>query len=174
FGAYLQRRFGSGQSGDAASNRERFITGFVTASLVFCVGPLTFVGSIQDGMGLASGFQFLAIKSVLDGFAAMAFASTFGLGVLFTVITILIVQGGLAVAGSLLVQALASPEMTNALAQNAAIIEMTAVGGILLMALALVLLDVKKSRVANFLPALVIAPLMVIIGQALNIPIYPL
>ncbi|MCA9882782.1 MAG: DUF554 domain-containing protein [Anaerolineae bacterium] len=174
FGAYLQQRFGSGQSGDAASNRERFITGFVTASLVFCVGPLTFVGSIQDGMGLASGFQFLAIKSVLDGFAAMAFASTFGLGVLFTVITILIVQGGLAVAGSLLVQALASPEMTNALAQNAAIIEMTAVGGILLMALALVLLDVKKSRVANFLPALVIAPLMVIIGQALNIPIYPL
>lgn len=174
FGAYLQQRFGSGQSGDAASNRERFITGFVTASLVFCVGPLTFVGSIQDGMGLASGFQFLAIKSVLDGFAAMAFASTFGLGVLFTVITILIVQGGLAVAGSLLVQALASPEMTNALAQNAAIIEMTAVGGILLMALALVLLDIKKSRVANFLPALVIAPLMVIIGQALNIPIYPL
>ncbi|MCA9887574.1 MAG: DUF554 domain-containing protein [Anaerolineae bacterium] len=174
FGAYLQQRFGSGQSGDAASNRERFITGFVTASLVFCVGPLTFVGSIQDGMGLASGFQFLAIKSVLDGFAAMAFASTFGLGVLFTVVTILIIQGGLAVAGSLLVQALASPEMTNALAQNAAIIEMTAVGGILLMALALVLLDVKKSRVANFLPALVIAPLMVIIGQALNIPIYPL
>lgn len=174
FGAYLQRRFGSGQSGDAASNRERFITGFVTASLVFCVGPLTFVGAIQDGMGLASGFQFLAIKSVLDGFAAMAFASTFGLGVLFTVITVLVVQGGLAVVGSVLVQVLASPEMTNALAQNAAIIEMTAVGGILLMALGFVLLDVKKSRVANFLPALLIAPLMVVIGQALNIPIYPL
>ena len=104
----------------------------------------------------------------------MAFASTFGIGVLFTVITILVIQGGLAIVGSLLVQVLASPELTNALAQNAAIIEMTAVGGILLMALALVLLDVKKSRVANFLPALIIAPLMVVIGQALNIAIYPL
>ena len=93
---------------------------------------------------------------------------------LFTVITVLVVQGGLAVVGSVLVQVLASPEMTNALAQNAAIIEMTAVGGILLMALGFVLLDVKKSRVANFLPALLIAPLMVVIGQALNIPIYPL
>jgi uncharacterized membrane protein YqgA involved in biofilm formation len=175
FGAYLQRRFGGNeQAGDAASARERFITGFVTASLVFCVGPLTFVGAIQDGMGLASGFQFLAIKSVLDGFAAMAFAASFGLGVLFTIITVFVVQGGLALIGSALVQVMASPGMTDALAQEPAIIEMTAVGGILLMALALVLLDIKKPRVANFLPALLVAPIMVIAAGLLNIPIYPL
>lgn len=173
-GGYLQERFGSAESGDAASTRERFITGFVTASLVFCVGPLTFVGAIQDGMGLASGFQFLAIKSVLDGFAAMAFAASFGLGVLFTIITVLVVQGGLALIGSVLVQMMTTPGMTDALAQDPAIIEMTAVGGILLLGLALVLLDVQKPRIANFLPALLVAPLLVTIAGILNIAIYPL
>ncbi len=178
-GGWLQSRFGGSSTptspgtdtadgGDGVpviqDTRQRFVTGFVTASLVFCVGPLTFVGSLQDGMGLPIGFQQLAIKSVLDGFAAIAFAASFGTGVLFTVLTILIVQGGLALLGSTL----------GAFMSDPMIAEMTATGGIILMGLALILLDIKKPRMANFLPALLIAPLLVALAAALGIAIYPL
>jgi uncharacterized membrane protein YqgA involved in biofilm formation len=148
----------------AAARRARFIEGYVTASLVFCVGPLTFVGSIQDGMGLSSGFQQLAIKSTLDGFAAMAFAASLGIGVLFSVITVLGLQGGLALMGFL-----AGEFMSDAM-----INEMTAVGGLILLGLSLVLLDIKQPRVANFLPALIIAPLIVAVATAFGIDVYPL
>jgi uncharacterized membrane protein YqgA involved in biofilm formation len=144
--------------------RARFIQGFVTASLVFCVGPLTFVGSIQDGMGIPSGFEQLAIKSVLDGFASMAFAASLGIGVMFSVITVVSVQGGLALVGSL-----AGDFMTDAM-----INEMTAVGGLILIGLALTLLDLKKPRVVNFLPGLLVAPVIVGVATALGINIYPL
>lgn len=144
---------------DDLNARQRFITGFVTASLVFCVGPLTVLGSIQDGMGLQSGFDQLAIKSTLDGFAAMAFAASFGVGVLFSVITVLGLQGGLALIGSLSGEFMTEP-MIN---------EMTATGGLVLLALSLTLLDIKKPRVANFLPALVIAPVLVVLAKALFI-----
>ncbi len=171
FGGWLQSRFArSGEMGDAAEQRARFINGFVTASLIFCIGPLTFVGSIMDGMGLPLGFQQLAIKSVLDGFASMAFAASLGVGVAFAIITILILQGGLALVGSLLVSA----NDPATLAQNPMILEMTAVGGLLLIGLALVLLDVKRPRMANFLPALLIAPALVALAAALGIDIYPL
>jgi uncharacterized membrane protein YqgA involved in biofilm formation len=166
---WLQGRFAGGKAAEGTPQgednpRTRFITGFVTASLVFCIGPLTFVGSIQDGMGLAIGFQQLAIKSVLDMFAGMAFAASFGIGVSFSILTILVLQGGLALAGSVLGNFMTDP-MIN---------EMTAVGGLMLMGLALVLLDLKKPRMANFLPALVIAPLLVAVAGALGINIYPL
>lgn len=155
------------------TSRERFITGFVTASLVFCIGPLTFAGSIQDGMGIPAGFQALAIKSTLDAFAAMAFAASFGVGVLATCLTILVVQGGLALLGMALANMMSQTNAAS-IAQNPMILEMTSVGGILLIGLSLVLLDIKKPRMANFLPALAIAPLMVGMAQALNINIYPL
>ncbi|MEZ4669742.1 MAG: DUF554 domain-containing protein [Anaerolineae bacterium] len=145
-------------------SRTRFITGFVTASLVFCIGPLTFVGSIQDGMGIALGFQQIAIKSVLDFFTATAFAATFGVGVSFSVITIFVIQGGLSLLGAT-VGSFMTPPMIN---------EMTGAGGLLLIGLALVLLDIKKPRMANFLPALVIAPLIVLLASYLQIDIYPL
>jgi uncharacterized membrane protein YqgA involved in biofilm formation len=163
-GGWLQRRFAGKETGAGADDqRRRFINGFVTASLVFCIGPLTFVGSIQDGMGLNIGFQQLAIKSVLDGFGAMAFASSLGVGVAFSILTILALQGGLALAGALLGNFMSAPMVD----------EMTAVGGLLLIGLALVLLDVKKPRMANFLPALVIAPALVALAGAVNLPIYP-
>lgn len=175
FGGWLQARFApsttDGTVAAAHERRIRFINGFVTASLVFCIGPLTFVGSIQDGMGLAIGFQQLAIKSVLDMFAGMAFAASFGIGVGFSIITILILQGGLALIGMGIIQA---GDVLEGFLFNAMINEMTAVGGLLLIGLALVLLDVKRPRIANFLPALVIAPLLVVIGTALGINIYPL
>ena len=169
FGGWLQARFAGGGS-DSGDDRARFINGFVTASLIFCVGPLTFVGSLMDGMGLALGFQQLAIKSVLDGFGAVAFAASLGVGVAFSIVTIIVLQGGLALVGALLV----SGADTAALAQTPAILETTAVGGLLLIALALVLLDVKKPRVANFLPALLVAPAIVAVAGALGVNIYPL
>lgn len=164
-GGWLQARV-AGRGGDAstANARARFITGFVTASLVFCVGPLTFVGSMLDGMGEPLGFQQLAVKSTLDGFASLAFAASFGVGVLFSVLTVLVVQGGLAAAGALFGQIMTRPMID----------EMTAVGGILLIGLSLVLLDIKKPRVANFLPALVIAPLIVAAAAWLGVKLYPL
>ncbi|MCU0497512.1 MAG: DUF554 domain-containing protein [Anaerolineae bacterium] len=169
-GSGLQSRFGGKSETDTAENsgqmspRQRFITGFVTSSLLFCVGPLTILGSIQDGMGLPIGFQQLAVKSVLDGFAAMAFASTFGVGVLFTVITVIVVQGGFALMGSVLGTFMTTPMIS----------EMTATGGIILMGLALLLLDLKKPRMANFIPALLIAPLLVGFLDRIGINIYPL
>lgn len=180
FAGWLQARFGGGdespvQADDADVNdagayaatmtpRERFITGFVTASLVFCIGPLTFIGAVQDGMGLQSGFDYLAIKSVLDGFASLAFAATFGVGVAFSILTILGLQGGLAFAGSLFGEVMTTPMID----------EMTATGGLLLLALSLTLLDIKKPRVANFLPALIVAPVLVVLADVLGINIYPL
>lgn len=133
----------------SARSMAHFTEGFVTASLVFCVGPMTILGSIQDG--LTGDYSLLAIKSVLDGLAALAFASSLGIGVLFSALTILLYQGGLTLAAGL--------------AQNvfseAMIAEMTATGGVMILAIGLLLLDVRRIRVANLLPALLIAPLMV-------------
>jgi hypothetical protein len=147
-GAWLEKRFAGGSGEVSASNR--FIRGFLTASLVFCVGPMTILGSIQDG--LTGDYNLLAIKSVLDGFAALAFASMLGVGVLFSTLVILVYQGGLSLL-AFQAQALISEAMMN---------EMTAVGGILLVGLAISsLLELKPIRVGNFLPALAIAPLIV-------------
>jgi uncharacterized protein len=127
----------------------RFSEGYITASLVFCVGPMTIIGSIQDG--LTGDYTLLAIKSVLDGFAALAFASSLGIGVLFSVLTVLLYQGGLSLLAGL-VEGVLSPAM---------ITEMTAVGGVLMLAIGLLLLDLKRIRVANLLPALVVVLLVV-------------
>jgi uncharacterized membrane protein YqgA involved in biofilm formation len=127
-----------------------FVRGFLTASLVFCVGPMTILGSIQDG--LKGDYSLLAIKSVLDGFAALAFASTLGVGVLFSVIVILFFQGGISLLAAQL-SAVVTPVMMA---------ELTAVGGVLLVGIAISsLLEIKPIRVGNFLPALAIAPLIV-------------
>jgi len=127
-----------------------FIQGFLTASLVFCVGPMTILGSIQDG--LTGDYRLLAIKSILDGFAALAFASTLGMGVLFSTVVILLYQGGLSLLASQ-AQAIITAQMMN---------EMTAVGGLLIFGIAVSsLLKIKHIRVGNFLPALAIAPLIV-------------
>lgn len=147
-GVMLERRFGGGA--ETADPSSRFVKGFLTASLVFCVGPMTILGSIQDG--LSGDYSLLAIKSVLDGFAALAFASTLGVGVLFSVIVILAYQGGLSLLAAQAQAFISDPMMT----------EMTAVGGLLLVGIAVSsLLELKPIRVGNFLPALAIAPLIV-------------
>ena len=152
-GRALERRFAS--STDDGSGR--FVRGFLTASLVFCVGPMTILGSIQDG--LTGDYRTLAIKAVLDGFAALAFASTLGVGVLFSVLVILVYQGGLSLFAAQL-----SGVVTDAMMS-----EMTAAGGVILMGIAISsLLEIKPIRVGNFLPALLIAPLLVAIVELLR------
>ena len=135
----------------------RFIRGFLTASLVFCVGPIAILGSIQNG--LTGDYRLLVIKSILDGFASMAFASSLGVGVMFSSLPILIYQGSIS-----LLAAQAQSVMTSAMTT-----EMTAVGGVMLLGIALSsLLEIKRIRVSSFLPALAIAPIIVAILQALN------
>jgi len=138
-------------------NLERFSEGFVTASLVFCVGPMTILGSIQDG--LTGDYSLLAIKSVLDGFAALAFASSLGLGVVFSALTVLVYQGGLSLLAGL----------AQNLLSDAMIREMSATGGVMILAIGLLLLGLKRIRVANLLPGLIIAPLIVAVLHALGI-----
>jgi uncharacterized membrane protein YqgA involved in biofilm formation len=117
---------------------------------LFCVGPLTILGSIQDG--LTGDYNLLAVKSVLDGFASLAFASTLGVGVIFSTIIILVYQGGISLlAGQL--DAIVTSTMMN---------ELTATGGVILLGLAISsLLEIKKISVGNMLPALAVAPLVV-------------
>jgi len=154
-GGFFERKFIKNPQNQQGS---RFIHGFLTASLVFCVGPMTILGAIQDG--LTGDYSLLAIKSILDGFAAMAFASSLGVGVLFSIVVIFAYQGGISLLAAQ-AQALTTPAMMN---------EMNAAGGVLLIGIAISsLLEVKSIRVGNFLPALLIAPLIVAILAALNI-----
>jgi len=145
-GKILEQRFS--KEGDDGSNR--FVRGFLTASLLFCVGPMTILGSIQNG--LTGDYNLLAVKSVLDGFASLAFSSTLGVGVMFSTIIILVYQGGVSLLASQL-NAIVTPSMMN---------ELTATGGVILIGLAISsLLEIKKIRVGNMLPGLLIAPLIV-------------
>ena len=135
----------------ARESHSRVSEGFVTASLLFCVGPLTVVGSIEDG--LTGSFDTLASKALLDGFAAIAFASTLGWGVGLSAITVLVVQGGISLGAGAFEDVLS--EDSEALAA------LVSAGGILIIGISLKLLAVKDVKVGNFLPALVYAPLLV-------------
>ena len=150
FGGVLQRaavrRFG-GRGGSEA--RERFIQGFVVSSLVFCVGPLTILGSITEGVG--NGADQLLLKAALDGFAAIAFAASFGWGVGASVVALVVIQGGLTALGVAL----------GSFVPDAHLSALTATGGLLLVGVALRLLDLKQLKVADLLPALLVAPLLV-------------
>lgn len=153
-GAWLQQRFASDSEGGSA----RFVRGFLTASLVFCVGPMTILGSIQDG--LTGDFQLLAVKSVLDGFGSMVFASTLGVGVLFSAVVVLVFQGGISLLAA----------QAQALFTDPMIAELSATGGVILIGIAISsLLEIKPIRMGNFLPALFLAPLLVYIIAALGL-----
>lgn len=149
-GGWLQRRL-SGASGSV--ERQRFIEGFVVSSLVFCTGPLTILGSLNDGLG--NGPDQILLKSALDGFAAVAFAASFGWGVAASVLTIVVVQGALTLVGLGLGDVLPAAHLAA----------LTAVGGLLLVGVALRLLRVREIPVADLLPALVAAPLLVEVAR---------
>lgn len=133
----------------AHAQRERFIEGWLTASLLFCVGPLTILGSLSDGLG--RGIDQLVLKSALDFFASVAFASTFGVGVLLSAASVAVVQGSLTLLGVTLGEVV--PE--------AHVAALTATGGLLLVGIALRLLGIRQVPVGDLLPALAVAPVLV-------------
>jgi len=134
----------------------RISEGFVTASLVFCVGPLTILGSIENG--LTGDIQLLAIKSLLDGIAAVAFAAALGAGVYLSAITVFVIQGTIATAAWLLGSGL----------DPVAIEIASAPGGLLLLGVGLRLLDIRQIRVVNFLPALFFGPLFYLVAHQIG------
>ncbi len=149
FGDSLERRLSKGGSPVSRA--------FVTTSLLFCVGPLTILGSLLDGV--FGDYRLLVVKSALDFIAALSFASVLGWGVLLSAGSILAVQGSLTLAGATFGTFMGEPM----------ILAMTSTGGVLLLGLGLVLLELKEIRVANILPALVVAPLLVAAA-----PLWPL
>ncbi|WP_370290892.1 DUF554 domain-containing protein [Nocardioides sp.] len=152
-GGWLQRRLARGAANE---ERRRFVEGFVVSSLIFCTGPLTILGALNDGLG--RGAEQLYLKSALDGFAAIAFAAAFGWGVAASVVTVVVVQGGLTLVGLGLGDVLPDAELAA----------VTATGGLLLVGVALRLLDLKPIAVADLLPALLVAPLLTAAVHALR------
>ncbi|MDN4163133.1 DUF554 domain-containing protein [Nocardioides abyssi] len=152
-GGWLQRRLAGGQG---SADRQRFVEGFVVSSLIFCTGPLTILGSINDGLG--NGADQLLLKSALDGFAAIAFAASFGWGVLAACVTVVAVQGSLTLVGVALGDVL----------PDAHLAAVTATGGLLLVGVALRLLRIREVPVADLLPALVVAPVLVQVVAAVR------
>lgn len=143
FGDALQRRFAGPDRASTVSE------GFVTATIVFCVGPITFLGAIQNG--LSGNADLLTIKSVLDGFTSIALAATLGWGVLLSIVVILLYQGTLALGAATFASLLSELQLR----------EMNAVGGLLILGVGLKLLAIRDVKVADFLPAILAAPLLV-------------
>lgn len=147
FGGWLQWRLARGGKDNSPSeDKERFIEGFVTSSLVFCIGPLTILGAINEGIG--NGADQLLLKSALDGFASLAFAASLGIGVMASALSVGVIQGSLTLVGLLL----------GSFLPDAHLIALTATGGLILVGVALRLLNLKNMAVGDLLPALVIAP----------------
>ncbi|MCW2715447.1 MAG: uncharacterized protein JWN88_2494 [Frankiales bacterium] len=152
-GAWLQRRLSQSGGGEA---RARFVEGYVSASLVFVVGPLAVLGSLSDGLG--QGIEQLALKSTLDGFASLAFAASLGWGVAASALSVGLVQGLLTLMGFLL----------GGLLPASMVAAITATGGVLLLGVGLRLLALKAVAVGDLLPALVVAPLLTLLVQGVR------
>jgi uncharacterized membrane protein YqgA involved in biofilm formation len=154
-GEWLRKRLPRASSATEKKQRD-FIEGFVVASTVFCVGPLTIVGAVQDGLGIS--ITLLAIKSALDAFAALGFASVYGWGVGASLIVLIVYQGGLT-AAAVLVEPLMTADVLALLG---------AVGSLLVLGIGLKLLDIVQIRVVSLLPALFIGPAIEGIYQAIR------
>ena len=146
-GERLKKRF-------ARENDSDFITGFVSASLIFVIGPMAILGSISDGLG--NGNELLILKSIMDGFAAIAFAAALGWGVAASAISVLIYQGAWSAVGALLGRILADFQIDA----------ITGVGGLLLVGIGLRLLNLRTIAIGDMLPALFVAPVLAKIGRA--------
>lgn len=159
-GGWLQRRLsarsGSGTDPGASDTRRRFVEGFVTASLVYVVGPLAILGSLSDGLG--RGIDQLALKATLDGFASIAFAASLGWGVAAAALSVAVVQGGFTLVAVL----------AGGLLPDSGIAALTATGGLLLVGVALRLLRIRPLPVGDLLPALVVAPLLTALVAAVR------
>jgi uncharacterized protein len=150
-GGWLQHKLAA----EADADRQQFVEGFVVSSLVFCSGPLTILGSLNEGLG--NGSEQLLLKAVLDGFAALAFAASFGWGVAASAITVIVVQGTLTLLGFGVGGALPDAELAA----------LTATGGLMLVGVALRLLRIREIPVADLLPALIVAPTLTAVVASL-------
>ncbi|MCL1838562.1 MAG: DUF554 domain-containing protein [Propionibacteriaceae bacterium] len=148
--AWLQRKIAHKITGDLDTNteQERFVEGMVSATLIFCVGPLAILGSISDGLGL--GNQQLVVKAVMDGVIAISFASSFGIGVIASVIPLVIYQGSLTLLGFGLGEFLSAGQIDA----------LTATGGVILLGLGIRIMGLKKAQIGDLVPALFYAPLL--------------
>ena len=153
----LGRRAERLSGGSSSGSGGRVATAFVTTSLIFCAGPLTILGAFDDGA--RGDVTLLAIKSTLDGFTAILFAAALGWGVLLSAGTVLVYQGTLTALAFLLHAGLGEAQVA----------ELTAVGGVAVLAIGVTLLELKLIRAANLLPGLAIAPLLVGVLQALRL-----
>lgn len=153
-------RFGNWAQRKLARSDSRFSEAFVTSSLLFCVGPLTITGSIENGLN--GDYRPLALKALLDLFGSFAIGASLGWGVLLSTVTVLVLQGGLSLGAGLFAGIL-DAEVVR---------ELTAVGGLLIMGIGIRLLKLKPIPVANFLPALLVSPLLVMLVRALA-PLLP-
>lgn len=145
-GKWLEKKVSKGSEGKIA-------VAFVTTTLIYCVGSMAILGSLDSG--LRNDHQILFTKAMLDGFSAIIFASTLGIGVVFSAIPVLLYQGALTI-GSTLISQYISPELLDKM-----INEITATGGIMIMAIGVNILGILKIRVANMLPAILFAALFV-------------
>jgi uncharacterized protein len=144
-GQYAKEKF----SNTAKTDANRLSEGFLTCTVLFCVGPMAILGSLEDG--LFGKYKTLAIKSAMDGLATMAFAKTFGWGVLLSVIPVVAYQGSLTLLANALGPLLRHPDLLNSL---------SATGGLLVFCISLIILDLKKIELADYLPSLAFAPLI--------------
>lgn len=146
-GDRIRRRL---EGGDPDSDGSTFVEGFVAASLLFCVGPLAILGSVQDAV--TGEIQLLVVKAALDGLVSVIFASTLGWGVGFSLVPVLVYQGALTLAAA----ASADVFLTDRM-----VLELTSAGGVIVMGIALRLLEIKQVRVGSLLPALALTPVLV-------------
>jgi hypothetical protein len=135
----------------------RFTEGFVAASLLFCIGPMTILGSLNNG--LSGDNTLLTLKATMDGLAAIALTGSYGIGVGFSAITVFLVQGSLSLLAGTLATVITDPTT------DPAVLLTTGIGGMMIIGLGLNLLEIANIRVASFLPALVIGPLVVAIAH---------
>lgn len=143
-GKWLEKKVGGDKQGSIA-------TGFVTATLVYCIGAMGVLGAMDSG--LRNNHDILYTKALIDGFSAIIFTSTLGIGVLFSAIPVLLYQGVIAVLSTQIYN-LVSEKMLDAI-----LLEVTAVGGLMIIAIGINILELKKIQVANMLPALIVAAL---------------
>lgn len=152
-GGWIQSKL---QRGKGSESRATFVNGFVDASLVFCIGPLAILGSLSDGLG--RGIEQLALKSVLDGFASLAFAASLGWGVAASALAVGVWQGALTILAV----------VVGSFLSTALIASVTATGGVLLLGVGLRLLNIRQVAVGDLLPALLVAPLLTMLVSALR------
>ena len=139
----------------------RFTEGFVATSLLFCVGPMAILGCLNNGLNGDPGI--LTVKAVMDGLASIAFSSTYGIGVAFSSLMILIYQGSLSLVASSLSQVLPNPSSDPCVAL------VSGVGGLMVMGIGCNLLELVPIRVSSFLPALFVAPILFTIAKAVHL-----